>query len=401
MSVPKYFESKKLLHEAFLNFFENEDGNDDENFSTITSLFQEQKITENRQEILFVLNLVSHISKNHHRTPKFFDRIEKILQYLEGPIRRTFSDLDLFDIFKNNKRILLFLFEKKLITINDFFLQFILKENSKKERNLPQYFYNEIKDHVDKKTKEIIKQKMTNYDYDVFDSFDEKCRKGENDTYVCSLIRNDSVEDFVSYYNKKRFSLESEIRPSIFETNSYLIGKKVTLIEYAAFFGAVQIFNFLKINGVELPSSLWKTAIHGKNPEMIHVLEDNHVELDDKTYKVYIEEAIKCHHNDIATYFLDNFANQEKEIENIEDNFDNTVLSYSFHYYNIDYISRYYEHSNFLFFYACKYNYANLYNILIKTTDVNNVGTVILNQIFFNKTYVNFFFFIAFPKKKI
>ena len=48
-----------------------------------------------------------------------------------------------------------------------------------------------------------------------------------------------------------------------------------TLIEYAAFFGSIQIFKYLVKNGVELYPSLWNFAIHGNNPELISFLEDS------------------------------------------------------------------------------------------------------------------------------
>ena len=40
-----------------------------------------------------------------------------------------------------------------------------------------------------------------------------------------------------------------------------------TLIEYTAFYGAIQILNYLNKRGVELTSSLWIYTIHSKNAE--------------------------------------------------------------------------------------------------------------------------------------
>ena len=54
--------------------------------------------------------------------------------------------------------------------------------------------------------------------------------------------------------------------------------KNTTLIEYSAFYGSIQIFNFLRMNNVELSPSLWLYAIHGNNAELIHLLEENKVE---------------------------------------------------------------------------------------------------------------------------
>ena len=88
-----------------------------------------------------------------------------------------------------------------------------------------------------------------------------------------------------------------------------------TLIEYATFFGSIQIFNFLCINQVAFDSSLWSYAIHSNNAEMIHILEsknntDNFIS-DDKTYEGIFIESIKCHHNDFANYIKDNLLNQK------------------------------------------------------------------------------------------
>ena len=52
---------------------------------------------------------------------------------------------------------------------------------------------------------------------------------------------------------------------------------KITLIEYADFFGSIQIFNYLRKNGAELESSLWIYAVHGQNPEIINFLEENKI----------------------------------------------------------------------------------------------------------------------------
>ena len=65
------------------------------------------------------------------------------------------------------------------------------------------------------------------------------------------------------------------------------------------------------MNNVQLTKSLWLYAIHSNNPELIHLLEENHIEPIDKTYKECIIEAIKCHHNEIANYLFTN-KNQEE-----------------------------------------------------------------------------------------
>ena len=71
------------------------------------------------------------------------------------------------------------------------------------------------------------------------------------------MIRDDNVVEFITYVNKNNISLNSMIQTSIYETNSFLLKKQsvlrrnddgVTLIEYAAFFGSIQIFQYLQMN---------------------------------------------------------------------------------------------------------------------------------------------------------
>ena len=121
-----------------------------------------------------------------------------------------------------------------------------------------------------KKIFEDIKKEIT-------EDFYEKRKTGENDSNICELIQNDSVENFVQYITKNFYSLNSRIAQSVYETNSFLIkNNQPSLIEYEAFFGSIEIFQYSKINNVEMKESLWFYTIHGNNPEIIHLLEESH-----------------------------------------------------------------------------------------------------------------------------
>lgn len=87
--------------------------------------------------------------------------------------------------------------------------------------------------------------------------------------------------------------------------------QKVTLIEYAAFYCSIEIFQYLLLNGCELPSSLWKYVIHGWNAELVHILEENHV--DGQDYIECVEESIKCHHNEITDYIINSLVNLDED----------------------------------------------------------------------------------------
>ena len=78
-----------------------------------------------------------------------------------------------------------------------------------------------------------------------------------------------------------------------------LISQQPTLIEYASFFGSIEIYQFLNFNNVLLRPRLWYYSIHSKNAEIIHLLEENNIIPNDKSYIKCFEESIKCHHNEL------------------------------------------------------------------------------------------------------
>ena len=178
-----------------------------------------------------------------------------------------------------------------------------------------------------------------------------------------------SVEDFISYINRKNIPLYSEIAPSIFETNSFLIdNKNTTLIEYSAFFGSIQIFQYLLMNNVELTPSLWLYSIHSKNAELVHLLESNEVQPPEDSNNYFIQcliEAIKCHHNDFADYIESNLLvqNQKNKSKQNEQIISNCLKYHNYIYIRADNI---FDHA---FFYLCQYDYNTLINFLLKSKE--------------------------------
>ena len=211
------------------------------------------------------------------------------------------------------------------------------------------------------------------------EEFEKKQMEGENDNYICKLIRTDSIEDFIQYLNEKSILPNSKVYESIFETNPYLLKNGSTLIEYAVFHGSIQIFNYLRHNKVDIKPSLWIYAIHGGNPEIIQFLEENQIQPPQNSFDVCIKESIKCHHNDIANYFINNFMLTEKN----DDKFDKTPTAYGIHFKNFEFIPSDLINDNLSFFYLCKYNYLKLVQLYLK------------NKVFdLDTQYVIFFFFL-------
>ena len=356
MDINTYLDINKEIQALLLRYIECE--NDEAfYFQSFVDFFTKQKDYQTKTKMKSFLYLFNSISSNHSRNNNFSSKIKQIIQYFEKDIR-NFSSLDIYKIFHKNKYVLLILLEANIITIDASIVD-DMKTNRESlifhfDRDI-QFFYPEIKQYIDEKDRKNFEYQMLNYDPNIFNDFDEKRRIGENEQYICELIRSDSIVEFVSYVNKTNYPLSNYIKPSIFETNQFL--RYNTLIEYAAFYGSIQIFQYLKMNNVQLTSSLWLYAIHSNNPNMIYILEENNVTPKDSSYGEYFQESIKCHHNNIANYIETNYVqkNAEKCI---------------FQYYNYEYFP-----SNFCSFlnigYLIEYDY---YEIVKAFLSSNKVG---------------------------
>lgn len=298
-----------------------EDSDEDENAENELIKYLDQKdfnICNNKNNLMEFLLLISKISKNHNRSPdstSFISKIERIISKYQNEILKYFTNMEIFNIFKGNKRILLSLFEKQILNPDDS-IRSIITNNKYAKRCYPHYFKIEFN------------IKFFNDDEKDEEQFKQKRKIGENDSYLCQVIRNDAVEDFISYINRSNISVNTKINESIYETNSFLIDKKPTLIEYASFFGSIQIFQYLMMNNAELSPTLWPYIIHGNNQEIFHYMEENHY-MNIKTIRKCYKESIKCHHNDIMNYIRDNLYIQN----------DHKILKKALRYHNYSFIN--------------------------------------------------------------
>ncbi|KAK8899206.1 hypothetical protein M9Y10_001510 [Tritrichomonas musculus] len=381
-SFSEYLDNIKNIQEKILIFIENENDKE-ENYQNLLQLIDDDQILCSPSKTKLILMMISKILDNHYRLPNFFNKIELILLFLNDSMTTKFSNNDYFTMFSNNKRILLFLLKEGIIKIDiNIFNNLIENEKSFYNKTSPnlKYFLPEIKFFINKQKDSIIKKEnneklffedkeKTNfvninelrehinqvYQAIVNDEYEEKRNRGENDDYLCQIIRQDSIEEFITEYKKRGFSLEMEIPASFFETNSFLLKNRPTLIEYASFFGSSQIFRFLIQNEVELTSSLWLYAIHSDNSEMISILEEKCPK--PESFKESWIEAIKCHHNSMANYLENNYS--------IE-----TCYKF-FSFFNISILANNNVNREVILYYSCKYDYFDLCKILLNTTKVN------------------------------
>ncbi|KAK8835347.1 hypothetical protein M9Y10_034110 [Tritrichomonas musculus] len=380
--IQEYFESKGELYDLTLSFLDNKDDTE-VGFQNISEFLSSHQIPENRIELREFLHLIVSISSNHHRQPNFFSKIFQILSFLENQIKQSFSISEMLEIFYKSKRILLYYIEEGIIPKDYSFSAFIVEKFGVKSIHDFFYFLPEVEPFFSKDTTDdfvfgltILMNKICKNPA-LIENFEEKRRIGENDSYICSLIRNDAVEEFVSHVNQANIPLTTQIKRSIFETNSFLVDRQPSLIEYAAFFGSIQIFQFLRINKVEINHSIFLYAVHGQNAEIIHLIEEEFTIKRLINYNEIYMEAIKCHHNDIANYVKNNYENRIKPERSAKE---------IFKYYNYELMAENMDFSIISYF-LCKYDYLSLIQILFKTGKINLKDEIEYNKK--NKTPLN------------
>ena len=207
-----YINKLKDLYQTLLEFLENDDDYNDD-IKTITSFFENQKILFNRMEFMEFLYLISKISKYHNDNKgSFNNKIQEILLFYKEDLKKKFSNKEIFNFFKSNKRILLFLIKKEIITVDETIANLLcLKYEFKSDH----FFYPEIKPFICKTFQDRIEENAIIHD----DNFEFKRQSGVNYSYICSLIHQDLVEEFIKYSNQTNMQLSVPIKQSTFETN--------------------------------------------------------------------------------------------------------------------------------------------------------------------------------------
>ena len=185
------------------------------------------------------------------------------------------------------------------------------------------------------------------------------------------------TNDFIVYMYKEGLPFDSVIKKSIFETNPYLFDNKdVTVMEYASFFGSLEIINFLIMRGVEQLPSIWIYSVHSENSQLIQFLENRKSFPQDNSYKEILEESIKCHHNELSKYITSYLIKEEYLAYDNENVFDNNLYRYSVEYDNYCFFPFDINHK-FLFHYLCEFDYYMLVYIFLRTGNVNVNATAI------------------------
>lgn len=349
MSLQQYLTNMKNIQSSILQYIDSE-YNFDDYYKKLIQIFNTQKIGNNPSVLQQIVKLIFKIMQNHRRTKNFYEKFGKIVNYFKKDILKNFSNQAIYNIFYRNKRLLLILIEEKILKVDEL----IANEIYNYKDSYRQYFYNEIKPF-------ISKEKLEKYSIDEYHKFEEQRKLAENHNKICEIIRNDSVDDFISFVKKNNIEFDKLIPSSIFQVDN---GSSY-IIEYAALCGSVQIFQYLINEKIRLPYEYWKYIIRSRNPQMIFILEESNVELNKICYGLFIE-SIKCYHNDIANYIQDSYEIPADLMKN-RDFFE----SFNFAFITPSMINK-------SLYYIFQYDYLNIVEILLKNSDFDVNMLVIL-----------------------
>ena len=378
MSSEAFVDKMKSIQNSLLEFLEEESDWEDK-YENFINLVSTQQIINDEHEFNELIQLINSIADNHQRVPNFISKIERVLRHFKQDLQKYFSNSEIFDIFKDNKRILLFLLEEKMMIIDEYIFSII---TTYVRKNYCEYFQPEIKPFLTKENIEKYGSRnnslkdekfIERMNKEVESNFYEKRREGLNDDYLCELIRNNKIQEFIKFTEQTNLSLEIEIKKSIFETNRLLKYRGgISLIEYASFYGSNDIIKYMEKKGVELTSSMWIYGIHSCNAELIRYLEENHVSPPYGEYEKILEESINCHHNEISNYIIDNLMKKEDLQNDIENNCYNNLYRYAVESRNYCFFPTNMKYKN-MFHYLCLFGYYTLVKLYLTelTIDIN------------------------------
>ena len=371
MFTEEYSSKMKTFQDTLIEFLQEEDSSESD-LSNIIRLLDKLRIRKDQGDFKLILHMLLKLSDVSTSDTSIIPKIEQILIKLKKDIKHFFSNDEIFIIFQKNKRILYILIKNKILAVNKFIANRMINNDWFKNRKYPQFFFPEIRPFISEKEVDEISGQIP-------ENFEEKREIGENDNFICKIIRNDSLQKFKSLQKSNKIeSLDISVEQSIFETHLLLLKNETTLIEYAAFYGSSQIFNYLMKNKVFTSNLLILYAIHGGDQEMIHVLRENKELLDNYYCVKTINESIKCHCNGLAKYII--------KRSNLDD-ISNFVNTFSLKHYNFAFIQKS-EISKDSFIQLCKYDYFNLVDFFINklSQEEINKSNDIQNHNFFYKT---------------
>lgn len=255
----------------------------EEKFATLFSFISDKKYDSDSHEVEQLLYSISYVSRNFKRTNDFFDKIIRLITALKANIAGHYTNEQLFSIFSRVGPLVLKLQEQQILQYDEDINSLI------RERPDLNAFFNAENEDIRKKRE-----------------------SGENINQICEFIRADQLSQFTQEISTINMGYTDIIAKSPFETHEFLKDKDVSIVQYAAFFGASQIFNHIwsseNFDATKTIDSLWVYALLGGNPEILQKLHEFGQGALNPDIVKECSIALIQHHGDLS--ILENFGNE-------------------------------------------------------------------------------------------
>ena len=270
------------------------------------------KLTKNKCDINSIIEYIkTEKFMNHDQSIKDFllsvtlffnsnmisnDTVKELLIPFFDNLSSFFSRKALFSLFTSaDKYFILQLINLHMVNFN---------QNIKKGQPLTvlRYFSPEYGYTYQNTTKEIFSDS---------NEFLEMRNLGHTKDPLCKAIREDDFEQFLFIISNSTTDINNlSVQISLFERFAIFESDHISVIKYAAFFGAIKIFKYLLMNLSFLEDDLPKYAVAGGNFDIIHLCEEKKLSFDQ-----CINFAIEYNRKEIVNYLLENYDLNEKSIK--------------------------------------------------------------------------------------
>lgn len=378
------------LQTSLIEFLDNDEVKDCD-FAFFLQKLDESDIVKSSSQMSLFLQCLSNVFNYHYESVSQFNYLQQILEHLSNFITNLLNQNELYSIAIKSKIFLIYLIKSQLLDIN-FFIKNLIHLSPKSQ--LLHYLAPEVNEYIklyqnqfDPIVQEFFSSPDIDDDYN--DDYENdknpyealnmdaheyvKLReKGENTSIFCKEIRENNFEDFNILIEKTGMKINKKIEFQLFDSNDYPIekDKMPSIFEYAAYKGSIEICKYLTLQQVKIDENSWFCAIHGRNADIIHLLEEHGIKCNFERAFLY---AIKCHNNSIAEYIVDQYLDHSYLSSGIIE----CISSYNFSYLKT-LIARFEKdddkNQNNLQFIEIllKYNYCNTIDYLIKSNQCEN-----------------------------
>lgn len=116
--INKYINEIHNIYNKLLLFVDNQDSIAEDDFQHLILDNSQYDIQGNKERFNHFIGLLISISNDHYRRTFFFEKIERILITYSDTIKANNTNIDIFNQFSSNKRLLYFLVKEKILTID-------------------------------------------------------------------------------------------------------------------------------------------------------------------------------------------------------------------------------------------------------------------------------------------